>query len=388
MASRLPQIPERLLTRLWHERAAREGTLRAGNGRRLRVIYPGRPGTGAGPDFRDALIEEEGLGLVRGDVEVHVRQRDWEAHRHGEDPQYNGVILHVVGQMDGPATTLHSGLQVPVLSLEPLLTGQPTEPGHSGHQAPVLSLAFSRASQLMKPVHSGLQVPVLSLERLLTGRPTEPSGPDIWRLLTVHGYLPPGTGAELGCVLDRAGDSRFLEHSRSLQALIQAEDREQVLYEALMEALGYSQNQAPFLELAGRAPYRLLEGLALGSGHQERQERAHHLEGALLTLAGLHVQMPAMAHRPRRDGWLEVEGHEANRPGPRVGYQGGLGEPAHAETRDSGCLLHSAPGGPGIGGLEWGPWSPRPGPRWKVVSMWRLPGRGGVGAGWPPVHEP
>ena len=52
----------------------RQQFLKAANGRRFRVVYPGRPGTTAGPDFRDAVLEEEGVGLVRGDVEVHVRQ--------------------------------------------------------------------------------------------------------------------------------------------------------------------------------------------------------------------------------------------------------------------------------------------------------------------------
>ena len=76
MAFRLKQIPESLMAKLWKERASREESLRAGNGRRFKVIYCGRPGTGPGPDFRDAVLEEEGVGLVRGDVELHVRQQD------------------------------------------------------------------------------------------------------------------------------------------------------------------------------------------------------------------------------------------------------------------------------------------------------------------------
>ena len=121
MTPRLKQIPESLLTKLWKERASREAAFRAGNGRRFRVIYPGRVGTTAGPDFRDAVLEEEEVGVVRGDVEVHVRQRDWDSHGHGMDPRYNGVILHVVATMDKEYSTLRSGTRVPVLSLAPLL---------------------------------------------------------------------------------------------------------------------------------------------------------------------------------------------------------------------------------------------------------------------------
>ena len=84
------RIPERLLAKLWKERAARLTGLRTEAGKRVRVVYPGRSGASAGPDFRDALLEVEGLGLVTGDVELHIRQADWKSHGHGGDPNYNG----------------------------------------------------------------------------------------------------------------------------------------------------------------------------------------------------------------------------------------------------------------------------------------------------------
>ena len=60
----------------------------------MRVVYPGRAGVTAGPDFRDALLEVEGVGRARGDVELHLRQQDWDAHGYGGDPKYNGVVVH------------------------------------------------------------------------------------------------------------------------------------------------------------------------------------------------------------------------------------------------------------------------------------------------------
>ena len=200
MASRFKQIPESLLVRLWKGRAARQASFKAGAGRRLRVIYPGRVGTGAGPDFRDAVLEFEGVGLVRGDVEVHVSQKDWDAHGHGNDPRYNGVVLHVVGRGDGSSTTLRSGQRVPMVSLEALLRLPP---------AP---------------------------------RPT----PGVWSLLSTHGHVPFESPAELGELLDRAWDARFLEGSRAFSDLLEEEEAEQVLYESLMEALGYRTQSLPF----------------------------------------------------------------------------------------------------------------------------------------------
>ena len=224
MGSRLRQIPESLLARLWRERASRETSPRSGDGRRLRVIYPGRVGSSAGPDFRDAVLEEEGVGLVRGDVEIHVKQRDWDSHGHGKDPQYNGVVLHVVARMDAPSTTLHSGRQVPVLSLEPLLSG----------------------------------------------RPSTQERPELWDLLRTHGYARPRDTTEMGALLDRVGDARFLRNSDAFLVLLKEDDAEQVLYGALMETLGYSQNTEAFLELAHRVPHRLLREIALETppGHR------------------------------------------------------------------------------------------------------------------------
>ena len=81
------KIPEGLLAKFWKERAVRQTMLRTEAGRRVRVVYPGRAGVTAGPDFRDALLEVEGVGLVRGDVEPHLRQQDWDAHGYGGEPQ-------------------------------------------------------------------------------------------------------------------------------------------------------------------------------------------------------------------------------------------------------------------------------------------------------------
>ena len=112
-------IPEKLLARLWEQRAARQEWFRTTAGSRIRVIYSGREGKAAGPNFRDAILEVEGQGLVRGDVELHVRQKDW--HSHSQDPNYNGVVLHAALEVDSTSTGLQSGRDTPVVSLAGLL---------------------------------------------------------------------------------------------------------------------------------------------------------------------------------------------------------------------------------------------------------------------------
>ena len=268
MASSLKQIPESLLASLWKERASREESLRAGNGRRLKVIYPGRLGTDAGPDFRDAVFEEEGVGLVRGDVEVHVRQRDWDAHGHGKDPRYNGVVLHVVARMDHAYSTLQSGGRVPVVALETLLYG----PQSAGRRR------------------------------------------DLWPLLGSHGYLRPSSPAEFAILLDRAGDSRFLEASAAVQVRLGEEDPEQVLYASLMEAMGYSRNRGPFLELAHRVPYRVLERVIVDAPPWRRLDL---IQGLLLASAGFR---PTSSNKSvtSRGGWHTFRVRPQNHPKRRI----------------------------------------------------------------------
>ena len=61
----------------------------------VEVLHPGRPTNDCGPDFRDALIAINGGRPLQGDVELHVNARDWRAHGHHRDPNYDRVILHV-----------------------------------------------------------------------------------------------------------------------------------------------------------------------------------------------------------------------------------------------------------------------------------------------------
>ncbi|MGF1448284.1 MAG: DUF2851 family protein [Opitutales bacterium] len=88
-------VPERLVQRLWLRQAFRHGGLRTLSGKPLRIRRPGRWNHHEGPDFRDSLLEIDGQP-VRGDVELHLRRRDWSRHGHQADANYGAVALHVV----------------------------------------------------------------------------------------------------------------------------------------------------------------------------------------------------------------------------------------------------------------------------------------------------
>ena len=241
------RIPESLLVRLWQKKAARQEWLRTHGGTKIRVIYPGSVGTGAGPGFRNALLEVEGEGLVRGDVEIHIRQKDWESHGHGGDPNYNGVVLHAALEVDGQDTQLQSGGHAPVLSLMPLLDSE----------------GFAE------------KVP---------GSTALPANAGLWAVLGQHGYPAPKSPEQMGESLDLAGNHRFWAKREYLTLLLREQTPEYTLYENLMEGLGYRYNQQPFLKLAARAPFAALRR---GAGGLPREGRTRALTDWLIRQSSL-----------------------------------------------------------------------------------------------------
>ena len=211
-------ISERQLALLWERRASRSRTLRTDQGARVRVLYPGRPGVTAGPDFRDAVLLVEGAGLVQGDVEVHLRQRDWLAHGHQRDPNYNGVALHVALEPDATSAVTVSGVTPPVVALRALVDAANDD----------------------------------------AAAPSDATRCQLWRMLSAHGYRQPQSASEMRTLLNRAGDDRFLSRSRLAADWLAGHPIDQLLWEAICQALGYRHNQHPMLLLAASMPIAAL----------------------------------------------------------------------------------------------------------------------------------
>ncbi len=243
----LPPITEKQLARLWQRRAARSRALQTERGHRIRVLYPGRPGVTAGPDFRDALLLVEHQGLVQGDVEVHLRQHDWRSHGHHDDPNYNGVALHVALETTGAQSNTASG---------------------------------------GKPALVGLQS---LLDDAFDDHAPEEVRDHLWRLLEQRGYRRPDTAERMAALLNRAGDERFLGRSRVLQRLMREQSAAQTLWESICEALGYRHNQHAFLQLATAAPIDVLQDTAR---RIQVADRTPTLERMLLNLAGFGDRRP------------------------------------------------------------------------------------------------
>ena len=111
---------EKLMQYVWQHRLYDVADMATVDGRRVRVIDPGRLNEDAGPDFFNAKVEIDGH-MWAGNVEMHVRASDWGRHGHNTDPAYDSVVLHAVERDDAPVHRTNGEL-IPqmVLRVSPL----------------------------------------------------------------------------------------------------------------------------------------------------------------------------------------------------------------------------------------------------------------------------
>ncbi|MCL1920259.1 MAG: DUF2851 family protein [Kiritimatiellaeota bacterium] len=242
---------ERHLQCIWFDSRYRPKAFPLAGGETLTVIEPGEWNLEAGPDFINAtLLIQPGARRIRGDIEVHVRPADWDAHRHGADPAYANVIAHVTWFAGPAAKTLPSAV-CPLPLAEPLA---------------------ARAD--------------LSLDDIDLKAYPHAALPETPRPCSVFLKDDPARAKE---TLRMAGHHRLREKAaRILARLNQSGDRQQVFYEEVMAALGYKNNQPPFRALA-----RLVPAAALREASRE---------GAFAALLGASRLLPQPDAAPDAEG--------------------------------------------------------------------------------------
>ncbi len=253
--------PESAVFRAWQQCLGKRTGMLTESGEPVRVIYPGRLNRERGADLLDAVLAT-GQGTKKGDIEIHFKSSNWEAHHHHRDPAYNRVILHVVMQRDTEITTrLENGERVPILCLERYRAGL------ASPKDPVLS-----------PGEAGLPC-----QQTLRFRPAG----------VITGFL------------ESAGRERFLNRAEAIDGNLSEIEAGQVLYREIMTALGYARNKLPFRELADRVPLRSLEALMGEDGEENGLVRQ---QARLIGTAGLLPSQRAGYPRGDRmppDGWVE-----------------------------------------------------------------------------------
>ncbi len=254
--------PERLLQSIWqHQRLQRE-ELKTTDGRPVRVLHPGFWNHEAGPDFHRAVIQIGDANPASGDVEVDPTAADWRAHGHHTNPEFEGVILHVI--WNGPAKTT-----LPTLRLQP----------HT--DAPLAALVDWQAAEPLLPLQFAGQcrapLAKLSVEKQ-------------------------------DALLAEAATVRLQTKSDELALHARRHGWESALWHGLFRALGYKHNTWPMQNLAERLAAMRAVGKADAMGWQAR----------LLGVAGLLTDdLPAQTPAARKHlralwdfWWRERDAHE------------------------------------------------------------------------------
>jgi hypothetical protein len=197
------------VSRAWHD--GRFGDLMVTtDGRSVRVIHRGTWSHGAGPDFRDAMVEFDGQTLATGSIEIHLRSSGWTQHRHHVDPAYNDVILHLVLCSDPFVTRRSGGGIVPVIELDRSMLDT---------VEPVTAVDWSRFGG------------AVCAEQLTRDAPRA-----------------------VRAILWNLGDRRLAAKSARFEARLTGSPPSEALYQELWDGLGFSANRIPMRMLAERIP--------------------------------------------------------------------------------------------------------------------------------------
>lgn len=245
-------IKEELVRCIWFGQHIKKDKLYTDDGLRLEILSPGWWNSEGGPDFRHAEILLEGKGLVRGDIEVHVFASDWAKHQHNKQETYNLVCLHVVMWNDIKEKGIGNliGQCIPQLTLSKYLNTELDD------IADIIDVESYLKGGKVNPGHCQTEIESQNVE-------------EQW----------------VGLFLDYAGDDRILRKAKRYGKWIERSPFEQVLYEALMESLGYKENKEPFLTLASRMPMENIRCII--PEDIPVQEKKVHVQSLMLGMAGL-----------------------------------------------------------------------------------------------------
>jgi hypothetical protein len=290
-------IHERFLRHIWSNQYLKT-TLQTVDGKALRVIDVGQLNSDGGPDFLNVTVKIGSITYT-GDVEIHRTTFDWFQHQHQEDPRYNKVILHVVleaGNKFSP-TLVKSGREIPVLVLGNFLS----DSIHAIWQKAILDERVKKSetlrcfnnndalsnelidSWLTKLAVERLELKLRRFEERLKQLAHEK------RMMVrerQQSYGEPPLEGEHDEIPPPFSELTQKDFS-------QKELWEQVLYEGVMEGLGYSKNREPFVRLAQSVTLKMMGDLGTGSGRDR-------IQALLFGAAGLIPKLKSLKEKESR----------------------------------------------------------------------------------------
>ena len=241
--------------------------MQTADGKTLKVFDVGQLNSDGGPDFCNAKIKIDGV-TYSGDVEIHRTVFEWLQHQHQEDPRYNKVVLHVVLETtnDAPLTLVNSGRQIPILVLGRFLSDSIQtiwqkaildERAKKSETIQCFSTNHTLASGALDHCLTKLAVERLELKLRRFDERLKQLAHE--RRMTLREWQRP-----YGELPFEGEHSEIPLPPELTQKDFSNKDLwEQVLYEGVMEGLGYSKNREPFLRLAGNMTLKIIANFGM-----------------------------------------------------------------------------------------------------------------------------
>ncbi|HSQ74278.1 MAG TPA: DUF2851 family protein, partial [Bacteroidota bacterium] len=289
-------LPEEVLRRIWETRITSRTRLTTSTGLPLCIIENGTLNENAGPDFLNALVRI-GTRTFRGDVEIHGSPDAWYAHHHNTDPHYNRVVLHVVEscpRLSKPVRT-RSRRAIPLLILNQNFRDlSAVARSDYRRRRCICSTILARLNRSRNPrallrrrgmrrIQNRMQRLEHRLQQLLAEEQGVLSEPQAY----YEGH---------------PDDIPLSFPSWTPRELRRESAWEQILYEGIMEALGYSRNTDAFLALARNVPLSTLRGMGLSDTHR-MMALLFGTSGLLPSPRGLRDRESRRYLRRLRDTW-------------------------------------------------------------------------------------
>ncbi|GAB4128346.1 MAG: DUF2851 family protein [Ignavibacteriales bacterium] len=273
---RLPRVAEKLLQEIWRKQNF-ISNLKTSEGEEITVIDPGEINKeNAGPDFINARIKI-GNFLFVGDVEIDMDYHNWKSHGHNINAKHNKVILHACLFNNHNQFYVYSkdGRRIPSICLKPyinenLLNGIETS-NQNSDETNVIKCNY--CADLIE-----LDIKKKYLAKLGIERFNRKSQKYFYRLKELA-YLNSLSVDEP--VIRYQMHPDFESKDFHPKDFMDKEIWQQLFYEIIFEALGYSKNKNEMTKLSQYANIKFLKKLG-------NNEQTHNLfESTLFNISGL-----------------------------------------------------------------------------------------------------
>lgn len=251
------QVPEKeeILYKIWEEKKL-NNIIRTVNGDNVTIIDIGeRDGDFGGPDYKNARIKI-GNFLYIGDIEIDVNYNNWKLHGHNINKKYNKTVLHLClfNKFNHSYVYSQNGRKIPSVKLDDFIDKSILEEFRKDFNANTISNSKMRCSSLINGVDKQIiegMLKQMGIERF------KKKCDRVYHRLKELKYLKDVNLNEP--VINYSLNPEFINKNFSGKDFDDIEIWQQLFYEMVFEALGYSKNKDIMLSLAQALPLNFIK---------------------------------------------------------------------------------------------------------------------------------